>query len=140
DIVLGREGQYRVRLMDNHRGADCAYPGVEILPDGTLVTTTYGTWQPMEQPYIVSVRLKLEELDRRIQPRQQATPEAEYRWWKGNLHTHTFWSDGNDFPEMTAEWYRRRGYNFLALSDHNVLSQGQRWMAEETLKRRGGDD
>src|SRR5687768_9042704 len=50
------------------------------------------------------------------------------RWWKGNLHTHTLWSDGDDFPEMVAEWYRTRDYNFLALSDHNVLSQGIRWM------------
>ena len=32
DIVSGREGQYRIRLMDNHRAADTAYPGVEILP------------------------------------------------------------------------------------------------------------
>jgi hypothetical protein len=64
DIVRGREGQYRVRLMDNHRGRDCAYPGVEILPDGTIVTTTYGHWTEGEAPYVVSVRLKLEELDR----------------------------------------------------------------------------
>ncbi len=33
DIVQGREGQYRVRLMENHKGADTAYPGVELLPD-----------------------------------------------------------------------------------------------------------
>ncbi len=65
DIVQGREGQYRVRLMDNHKGADCAYPGVEVLPDGTFVTTTYGHWTPGEAPYIASVRLKLTELDRR---------------------------------------------------------------------------
>ncbi|QDT32720.1 sialidase family protein [Thalassoglobus polymorphus] len=63
DIAEGREGQYRVRLMDNKKGADCAYPGVEVLPDGTIVTTTYGHWTEGEQPYIVSVRLKLEELD-----------------------------------------------------------------------------
>ena len=63
DIVKGREGQYRVRLMDNHRSADCAYPPVEILPDDTLVTTTYGHWTKGESPYIVSVRLKLSELD-----------------------------------------------------------------------------
>ncbi|MCB1128713.1 MAG: exo-alpha-sialidase, partial [Verrucomicrobiae bacterium] len=31
DIVNGREGQYRVRLMDNVHAWDCAYPGVEIL-------------------------------------------------------------------------------------------------------------
>jgi hypothetical protein len=29
DIVKGREGQYRVRLMRNHKGADRAYPGME---------------------------------------------------------------------------------------------------------------
>ena len=63
DILNGREGQYRVRLMDNTKGADCAYPPVEILLDDTLVTTTYGHWTKGELPYIVSVRLKLSELD-----------------------------------------------------------------------------
>ena len=62
DIVEGREGQYRVRLMKNHKGADCAYPGLESLPDGTFVTTTYGHWTEGDPPYIVSVRLKLDEL------------------------------------------------------------------------------
>lgn len=69
DIVSGKEGQYRIRLMDNHKGADCAYPGVEVLPDGTFVTTTYGHWQPNEQPYIVSIRLKLSELGGNSAPR-----------------------------------------------------------------------
>jgi hypothetical protein len=64
DIVKGREGQYRVRLMDNTKGGDCAYPGIEVLPDGTFIVTTYGHWTAGEQPYVVSVRLKLDELDR----------------------------------------------------------------------------
>jgi hypothetical protein len=64
DLVEGREGLYRVRLMQNHRAADCAYPGVEVLPDGTIVAATYGHWTPGESPYIVSVRLTLDELDR----------------------------------------------------------------------------
>jgi hypothetical protein len=63
DIVSGREGQYRVRLMDNHKAADCAYPGLELLPDGTFVTTTYGHWTEGEAPFIVSVRFKLDEID-----------------------------------------------------------------------------
>lgn len=62
------------------------------------------------------------------------------RWWKGNIHTHSLWSDGNDFPEMIAEWYRTRDYNFLALSDHNVLSEGVRWMKHSEILRRGGDN
>jgi hypothetical protein len=65
---------------------------------------------------------------------------AAARWWKGNLHTHTFWSDGDDFPEMVADWYRDRGYHFLALSDHNVLARGVRWMPEAELVKRGGPD
>ena len=66
DLVSGGEGLYRLRLMDNTKGADCAYPPVEVLPDGTIVTTTYGHWTPGEMPYIVSVRLStglLQELD-----------------------------------------------------------------------------
>ncbi|MFO0951937.1 MAG: sialidase family protein [Isosphaeraceae bacterium] len=63
DIIQGREGQYRVRIMDNTKGADCAYPGVEVLPDGTFVVTTYGHWTEGEAPYVVSVRFKLAELD-----------------------------------------------------------------------------
>lgn len=53
----------------------------------------------------------------------------EYRWYKGNTHTHTFWSDGDDFPEMVADWYKSNGYDFLVLSDHNILSRGEKWKA-----------
>jgi len=63
DLKSQVPGQYLVRLKDNHRGADCAYPGVEVLPDGTFVITTYGHWNPGEQPWILSVRLRLSELD-----------------------------------------------------------------------------
>jgi len=71
DITENREGQYRVRLMDNHHRWDCAYPGLELLPDGTFVTTTYGHWEKGESPYIVSVRLKLEELDEKAAKKKE---------------------------------------------------------------------
>jgi hypothetical protein len=53
-----------------------------------------------------------------------ASAQPATRWWKGNLHTHTLWSDGDDFPEMVVDWYKSRGYDFLALSDHNTLQAG----------------
>ncbi len=48
-------------------------------------------------------------------------------WVKGNLHTHTFWSDGDEFPESVVQWYKENGYDFLALTDHNVILEGERW-------------
>ena len=72
-----------------------------------------------------------------------ASPDArgqEARWWKGNLHTHSFWSDGNDFPEMIADWYKEHGYHFLALSDHNVLSKGEKWMSAKAINDRARSD
>ena len=67
-------------------------------------------------------------------------PDSTPRWFKGNLHTHSLWSDGNDYPEMIVDWYVRHGYQFLALSDHNVLSQGQRWMSVKQANQRAHQD
>jgi hypothetical protein len=66
DLLKGGKGQYRVRLKDNKNGWDTTYPGLELLPDGTFVVTTYGHWDKGEKPYILSVRFTLEELDGRI--------------------------------------------------------------------------
>lgn len=60
----------------------------------------------------------------------------DVRWWKGNLHTHSHWSDGDDYPEMIAAWYKERGYHFLALSDHNILPDHEKWIGIE--KSKGG--
>ena len=66
DLATGSPGQYHVRLKDNHKGADCAYSGVEVLPDDTIVTTTYGHWEAGKNPYILCARLRLDELDRLV--------------------------------------------------------------------------
>lgn len=63
--------------------------------------------------------------------------DSSLRWFKGNLHTHSLWSDGNDFPEMIVDWYRTHGYQFLGLSDHNTLGQGRRWLSAVVVNKRG---
>lgn len=42
-------------------------------------------------------------------------------WYRGNLHTHSYWSDGNTFPELAVQEYKANGYQFLCLSDHNAF-------------------
>lgn len=44
------------------------------------------------------------------------------RWYKGNTHTHTLNSDGDSHPDDVVKWYRAHGYQFVALTDHNVLT------------------
>ena len=71
------------------------------------------------------------------------TPEEIQVWQKGNLHTHSLWSDGDDFPEMIIQWYKENDYQFVALSDHNTTSDnqnrwykiGQREIDNNTLKK-----
>lgn len=50
------------------------------------------------------------------------------KWYKGNLHTHSFWSDGDEFPETILDWYRTNNYQFIALSDHNTISMEEKWI------------
>lgn len=64
DIAQGREGQYRAFLMKNHKAQDCCYPGLERLPSGEIVATTYGHWTEGEPPYIMSIHFKAADLDR----------------------------------------------------------------------------
>jgi hypothetical protein len=58
----------------------------------------------------------------------EETPAGPPRWFKGNTHTHTLWSDGDVLPELAADWYKSHGYNFLVLSDHNILAEGDYWV------------
>ena len=53
--------------------------------------------------------------------------DQEQVWLKGNLHTHTYWSDGDAFPEMVLDWYKTNDYDFISLTDHNTLQQGEKW-------------
>ena len=41
------------------------------------------------------------------------------QWFRGQLHAHSYWSDGRAFPEQAIDAYKQRGYHFLCLTDHN---------------------
>jgi hypothetical protein len=64
DIVSGRDGVYRVKLLHSYRGGDNGYPGLERLPDGTFVATTYIKYREgPEKNSVVSTRFTLAETD-----------------------------------------------------------------------------
>ena len=81
DLKKGKEGQYRIKLAHTYleaqeapelaANADTGYCGNVVFDDGTIVTTTYGTFGQKKsdgkyQTYVVSKRLKLEDIDKLI--------------------------------------------------------------------------
>jgi hypothetical protein len=51
-----------------------------------------------------------------------AQTSSPLNWYKGNLHTHTINSDGDSPPYDVMAWYKRNGYQFLAITDHNTFT------------------
>jgi hypothetical protein len=75
DIRQAREGEYRIKLLHSYAGCDHGYPGLEILPDGTFVSTTYIKYRPgSEMHSVVSVRFRLEDIESHEQARDP------FRW------------------------------------------------------------
>ena len=66
-----------------------------------------------------------------ISPYEMLTTTAG-QWWRGNLHTHTTESDGAFTPEEVVSDYERRGYHFLAITEHDRLSSRRRQLQSGT--------
>ena len=42
------------------------------------------------------------------------------RPFRGDLHIHTFYSDGREAPAVVCANYRKKGYDFIVITDHEV--------------------
>ncbi len=69
-----------------------------------------------------------------VRTKAELPPGASTGWWKGNVHTHSCWSDGNQYPEMVADWYKQHGYHFLVMTDHDIVPKESRWVEPEKLE------
>ncbi len=54
-------------------------------------------------------------------------------WCKGNLHSHTTNSDGDCSPEEVVDWYCKNGYDFLCITDHNVITDVSKLQRDDFL-------
>jgi hypothetical protein len=112
----------------NEEGA--AYPEYQVLPqDGTLrFSHTFGE----EGPYLL--RVKPKDLTLPSAPQRKRWPPYlevqkfrvyaveedlfRLRPWRGDMHVHSFRSDGKESPAVVVSAYRKAGFDFLALTDH----------------------
>ena len=75
DIRQARRGEYRIKLLHSYAGSDCGYPGMEILPDHTIIATTYIKYRSGKEKHsVISTRFKLEETDQRLQKQLLSKP------------------------------------------------------------------
>lgn len=68
---------------------------------------------------------------------QPAQPADGLRWFRGQLHAHTYWSDGRGFPEQAVAAYQQSGFDFLCISDHNRFA-GDTNTWREVADKEGG--
>ncbi len=74
-----------------------------------------------EQQYIVLVReMKEGKWHTRCELRVYAlNPDYfEFRPYRGDMHCHTYRSDGVESPDIVAANYRKAGFDFLSITDH----------------------
>lgn len=94
DIVSGKDGEYKIKLLHSYKASDCGYPGLELLPDGTLVATTYIKYREgPEQNSVVSTRFTLAETDKA----EKTTPTTAERKAAGIVID-------DDAAEYTGAW------------------------------------
>ncbi len=68
------------------------------------------------------------------------SPAAEPRWFPGDLHSHTYHSDAPGSLAALVAAARRRGLEFLAVTDHNTTSHLPYLPAQDELTLVGGEE
>lgn len=105
DLLEGRDGQYRVKLLHSYHGS-VEYPGIEVLPDGTVVVMTSLSYRPGENYSVVCTRFHPSETDllyRRkcfMPDRPTTVPTADISYKEPEVLFSSF--GRNPSPEMTG--------------------------------------
>ena len=65
--------------------------------------------------------------------------DASKGFYKGNMHCHSTLSDGKMTPEELKEFYKARGYSFLAITDHDHINDNSYLNDESFLTITSGE-
>jgi hypothetical protein len=84
-----------------------------------------GLYQVPEAGTVVTVSIALENAPRALAPQPTRTFPVRQGagWYRGDLHCHTFHSDAKGSPELLHAAARQAGLDFLAIADHNTITQ-----------------
>jgi hypothetical protein len=82
----------------------------------------------------VSVTITLDAAPRSVEPQPARTFPVRHGagWYRGDLHCHTFHSDARGSPELLHAAARQAGLDFLAVADHNTITQRRYFHPQST--------
>ena len=115
-------GEYQLRILSAAQGRPGCYPCHENYVDMQVQTRQDGCIQfshcfAQEGQYLIQIQKDgnwVVEL-----PLYALSEDMEGRYpYRGDLHIHTSRSDGQQAPAIVAANYRRNGYDFMAITDH----------------------
>ncbi|HZJ75246.1 MAG TPA: hypothetical protein VFD25_01530 [Clostridia bacterium] len=114
--------EYTIHIRPLSEGAPWSYPNRNNITEYELKADDNGGFTIThkfdgEQEYFIRV---MENGKKLLQLSVYAVAEDLFgRYpYKGDLHMHTFRSDGSESPAIVAANYRRYGYDFLSITDH----------------------
>ena len=125
----------RLEALARARGWRLGPLGLEDDASGKLLEREreVGVYERLELPWIPP---ELREDEGEIEVAQAGTlPKlVEFGDIKGDLHTHTNWTDGTDTLEDMAKAAKARGYQYMALTDHTRNLAMTRGLTPERLE------
>jgi len=141
DILNHTPGEYRVKLLHSYAGTDCGYPGMELLPDGTIVATTYIKYRDDHAKHsVVSTRFNIRETD--AMNARYLLDHSMLKDEKPFFHTQVLYREESDSPARHPHIVVAPDGTVLAFgracsSIRRSSDKGKTWSPEEDLGFRG---
>jgi DNA polymerase (family X) len=129
-----KEHNVRMRQIAKGRGEKISEYGVENSETGEIINfeSEEQFFAHFHLPYIPP---ELREDGSEVERYQPNYPLIELSDIKGDLHMHSLWSDGAYSIEEMAEACRKRGYKYMAITDHSQFLKVANGLTVERLKK-----
>ena len=129
-----KEHNVRMRQLAKERGEKISEYGVERVETGEVITFA------SEEQFFAHFGLpfippELREDGSEVEHYQSDYPLIKLSDIKGDLHMHSAWSDGAHSIEEMAEACRKKGYKYMAITDHSQFLKVANGLTIERLKK-----
>ncbi|MFJ7727162.1 DNA polymerase/3'-5' exonuclease PolX [Neobacillus sp. NPDC097160] len=127
-----KDHNVRMRQLAKERGEKISEYGVENVETGEVRTFTSEEefFKHFDLPFIPP---EIREDGKEVETFTSNEELIELTDIKGDLHMHTTWSDGAHSIEEMAEACRKRGYQYMAITDHSQYLKVANGLTRERL-------